>query len=99
MKNGQIVGNWPCTGLLRHILGLLVADSTQYHRYGPSHSPYSHSIVPDGLLVASYTTPFTPFTSLMIRVAVSPRNFMSKGRKSAIMPSVEVTARTPTTYS
>ena len=40
--------------------------------------PYSHSIVPGGLLVTSYTTRFTPFTSLMIRVAVSPRNFMSK---------------------
>ena len=40
--------------------------------------PHSHSIVPGGLLVTSYTTRFTPFTSLMIRVAVSPRNFMSK---------------------
>lgn len=39
--------------------------------------PYSHSIVPGGLLVTSYTTLFTPFTSLMMRVAVSPRNFMS----------------------
>jgi hypothetical protein len=42
-------------------------------------TPHSHSIVPGGLLVTSYTTRFTPFTSLMIRVAVSPRNFMSKG--------------------
>jgi len=41
------------------------------------HFPYSHSIVPGGLLVTSYTTRFTPFTSLMMRVAVSPRNFMS----------------------
>jgi hypothetical protein len=38
---------------------------------------YSHSIVPGGLLVTSYTTRFTPFTSLMMRVAVSPQNFMS----------------------
>jgi hypothetical protein len=38
---------------------------------------YSHSIVPGGLLVTSYTTRFTPFTSLMMRVAVSPKNFMS----------------------
>ena len=38
---------------------------------------YSHSIVPGGLLVTSYTTLFTPFTSLMMRVAVSPKNFMS----------------------
>jgi hypothetical protein len=41
-------------------------------------NPHSHSIVPGGLLVMSYTTLFTPFTSLMIRVAVSPKNFMSK---------------------
>ena len=40
---------------------------------------HSHSIVPGGFDVTSYTTRFTPFTSLMIRVAVSPRNFMSKG--------------------
>ena len=37
---------------------------------------YSHSIVPGGLLVTSYTAQFTPFTSLM-RAAVSPKNFMS----------------------
>ncbi len=42
-----------------------------------SRPRYSHSIVPGGLLVTSYTTRFTPFTSLMMRVAVSPRNFMS----------------------
>jgi len=41
----------------------------------PTHS---HSIVPGGLDVTSYTTLFTPLTSLMIRVAVSLRNFMSK---------------------
>jgi hypothetical protein len=39
--------------------------------------PYSHSIVPGGLLVTSYTTRLTPLTSLMIRVAVSPKNFIS----------------------
>jgi hypothetical protein len=38
---------------------------------------YSHSIVPGGLLVMSYTTRLTPLTSLMIRVAVSPKNFIS----------------------
>ncbi len=40
---------------------------------------YSHSIVPGGLLVTSYTTRLTPFTSLMMRVATAPMNFMSKG--------------------
>jgi hypothetical protein len=41
--------------------------------------PYSHSIVPGGLLVTSYTTRLTPFTSLMIRVATLPMKPMSKG--------------------
>ena len=41
--------------------------------------PHSHSIVPGGLLVTSYTTRFTPFTSLMMRVATWPMNFMSNG--------------------
>jgi len=44
-----------------------------------SHTPHSHSIVPGGLLVTSYTTRFTPLTSLMMRVATLPKNFMSKG--------------------
>src|SRR5258706_1183827 len=39
--------------------------------------PYSHSIVPGSFDVTSYTTRLTPLTSLMMRVAVSPRNFMS----------------------
>jgi hypothetical protein len=33
---------------------------------------YSHSIVPTGLLVTSYTTRFMRLTSLMIRVATRP---------------------------
>jgi len=45
----------------------------------PLYAPYSHSIVPGGLLVTSYTTRFTPFTSLMMRVATAPMNFMSNG--------------------
>ena len=46
-------------------------------RNAATHLSHSHSIVPGGLLVMSYTTRFTPFTSLMMRVAVSPKNFMS----------------------
>ena len=42
-------------------------------------TPHSHSIVPGGLLVTSYTTRLTPFTSLMMRVATWPMNFISKG--------------------
>ncbi len=51
----------------------ILADS---HRTTPHHS---HSIVPGGLLVTSYTTRFTPFTSLVIRVATRPMNAMSNG--------------------
>ena len=40
----------------------------------PSHS---HSIVPGGFDVTSYTTRFTPLTSLMMRVAVRARKLMS----------------------
>ena len=57
------------------------ANETAHSNYAKARnstrSHYSHSIVPGGLLVTSYTTRFTPFTSLMMRVAVSPRNFMS----------------------
>jgi len=51
-------------------------DAAGCSRMGQNHS---HSIVPGGLLVTSYTTRFTPFTSLMMRVATWPMNFMSKG--------------------
>lgn len=40
---------------------------------------YSHSIVPGGFDVISYVTRFIPSTSLMMRVAVSPRNSCEKG--------------------
>src|SRR5258708_19474192 len=48
-------------------------------------SPYSHSIVPGGLDVTSYTTRLTPSTSLMIRVAVTPLHTSAStaGRSSA----------------
>ena len=62
-------------------------------------SNYSHSIVPGGLLVTSYTTRFMPFTSLMIRVATRPSTSCGNGKKSAVMPSVDVTARKAHTWS
>ena len=34
------------------------------------HRPYSHSMVPGGLLVISITTRFTPFTSLTMRLEI-----------------------------
>ena len=40
---------------------------------------YSHSIVPGGFEVISYVTLLIPSTSLIIRVAVSPKNSWLKG--------------------
>ena len=51
-------------------------------KYGQSKfeiPPYSHSIVPGGLLVTSYTTRLIPRTSLMMRVATRDRKAWSKG--------------------
>src|SRR5574337_28345 len=69
-------------------------DAVGYPRKGQNHS---HSIVPGGLLVTSYTTRLTPPTSLMMRVAARARKLISKRKKSAVMPSTEVTARSATT--
>jgi hypothetical protein len=65
------------------MLASLGADNSTFKMLGTLKAnrdhklTHSHSIVPGGLLVMSYTTRLTPFTSLMMRVAVSPRNFMS----------------------
>ena len=39
-------------------------------RPGDPKTPHSHSMVPGGLLVMSYTTRFTPFTSLTMRLEI-----------------------------
>ncbi len=62
----QVVGSYGRTPVVR--------ACTQLRRHA---GIYSHSIVPGGFDVMSYTTRLTPLTSLMIRVAVSPRNFIS----------------------
>ena len=41
--------------------------ATTLAQRAPRRAPYSHSMVPGGLLVMSKQTRFTPFTSLMIR--------------------------------
>jgi hypothetical protein len=46
--------------------------------YQGCQPPHSHSIVPGGFDVMSYTTRLTPLTSLMMRVAVAPKKAMSK---------------------
>src|SRR5207237_741518 len=60
---------------------------------------HSHSMVPGGFDVKSYTTRLMPCTSLTIRVATRARKCGSKGKMSAVMPSVEVTARSAQTNS
>jgi len=60
---------------------------------------HSHSIVAGGLELTSYTTRFTPFTSLMIRPDIRPSTSCGKWNQSAVMPSVLVTARNATTFS
>jgi hypothetical protein len=44
------------------------------------YSPYSHSMVPGGFEVTSQTTRLMPRASLMMRVAVRPRNSCGNGK-------------------
>ena len=55
--------------------------------------PYSHSIVPGGFEVTSYTTRFTPRTSFTIRFEIVFNTSYGSGTQSAVMPSSECTAR------
>lgn len=55
---------------------------------------HSHSIVPGGFEVTSYTTRFTPFTSFTIRLEIVFSTSCGSGTQSAVMPSSEWTART-----
>ena len=79
VSNGDPLIRWDCESVARDSPTVLDAVTATLLSAGSSHHPHSHSIVPGGLLVTSYTTRFTPFTSLMIRVATLPMNFMSKG--------------------
>src|ERR1039458_8385665 len=54
---------------------------------------YSHSIVPGGFEVMSYTTRFTPRTSFTIRFEIVFSTSYGSGTQSAVMPSSECTAR------
>ncbi len=63
------------------------------------HRRYSHSIVAGGLLEMSYTTRFTPRTSDVIRDETAARKSWGSRAQSAVIPSVEVTARKATVFS
>ena len=60
---------------------------------------YSHSMVAGGLELISYVTRFTPFTSLMMRVEMRASTSCGNGYQSAVMPSLDVTARSARTFS
>src|SRR5437868_4102284 len=55
---------------------------------------HSHSIVAGGFEEISYTTRFTPFTSLMIRVEMRASRSYGKCVQSAVIKSSVVTQRT-----
>ncbi len=78
-----------------------VTGSPAYRLTGSRFSDYrySHSIVAGGFDDTSYTTRFTPFTSLMMRV--ESRASKSPGRRvqSAVIPSRDSTTRTASTSS
>src|SRR5208283_6141195 len=60
---------------------------------------YSHSIVPGGFNVMSYTTRFTPFTSFTIREETFFSTSCGSATQSAVIPSSELTARTAHVYA
>lgn len=60
-------------------------------------SNHSHSIVAGGLPETSYTTRFSPRTSLMIRFEVRPSSAYGRCAQCAVMKSVVCTARSATT--
>src|SRR5512140_1917860 len=64
------------------------ADQRQHH---PDQfvDLYSHSIVPGGLLVTSYTTRLIPRTSLTMRVPMRFNTSPGSSTISAVMPSSE----------
>ena len=75
------------------------------HKQGRGQEParpgtaHSHSIVAGGLLLTSYTTRFTPGTSLAIRFEISASTSGGNGNQSAVIPSRDVTARSPIVWS
>jgi len=60
---------------------------------------YSHSIVAGGLDEMSYTTRLTPLTLLMMSLLTWARKSYGKWNQSAVIASVETTARRATGFS
>src|SRR5438067_8330531 len=60
---------------------------------------YSHSIVPGGFEVMSYTTRLIPRTSLTIRLEIVLSTSYGSGAQSAVMPSSLSTVRTTQVFA
>ena len=60
---------------------------------------YSHSIVAGGFELMSYTTRFTPLTLFIISLEIFIKNSYGKCTQSAVIPSVDSTALSATTFS
>src|ERR1035437_1912262 len=60
---------------------------------------HSHSIVAGGLELMSYTTRFTPGTSLTMRELILPSTSYGIFAQSAVIPSSDFTARMATTLA
>lgn len=73
-------------GTSRHRRGL------HGERYAHAHR-YSHSIVAGGFVLMSYTTRFTPLTSLTMRVEILSSTSDGSLTQSHVIPSSLVTAR------
>lgn len=72
------------------------ARKRPFYRLLRAFENYSNSIVPGGLLVQSYTTRFTPFTSFTILFVTFPRTSQGSCAASAVMKSLVVTALSAT---
>ncbi len=69
------------------------SDPSGSLRQRRSRCPHSHSIVPGGFEVMSYTTRLTPGTSLMIRCDITSSVSYGTRAQSAVIASSLVTAR------
>ncbi len=67
-----------------------------YRELQHDSSIYSHSIVAGGFDVTSYTIRLTLSTSLTIRTEIFSSTSQGIRAQSAVMPSIDVTARIPT---
>src|SRR5690606_27176996 len=81
----------------RVAVGLVLDEPRPSHGWDDT-SGHSHSMVPGGLLVTSYTTRLTSGTALTIRFATVAMKSWGSLAQSAVIPSSLVTARRATMW-